>query len=517
MTKLTKALSSTQYVANPYTLTSFGVGNVPFTPGTMPINVNLNNIGFYSRIVLAPTTYYEELFQSKYFYKFDPTCSTVINRMAELAADKVRNKRAFCSDEEFNFFEGLAPKLTDLIQSIALDYLISGMAIPDYATVRVMGNKLHPSLGRKRYVVPDKLWTRNTENIILKRVPFGPDRTVYLKIPPEESSFILNGGKYNDGTENIELYNQLVRDFPDYVRAIREGKNQILLPRVRPILRKPQSSADFPQPFLVPALSALKHKMRIKEMDHSLASKALEAIMHIKAGNDDFPVTDEDETLGLLRDQMQSRSYNAADQLMYKLYTDHTVEIEFIIPPLDALLSSSKYDAVDMDIFMAMGFSRMLLVGESAKSNSGAGPQIILGPLAMLEEMRIKILEWVKALYEELADANNLTNVPEPFFDSLVASDTSMLLSSAQAAFKSGVISKDLYAQLFGSDFETEHRQIEKEVETISSSPMLNQMVQLGVQQHTPPMAAPQDSVNPDGSVIKNEPQLPSDTIKLGG
>jgi hypothetical protein len=517
VTKLTKALSSTQYVANPYTLTSFGIGNVPFTPGTMPINVNLNNVGFYSRIVLAPTTYYEELFQSKYFYKFDPTCSTVINRMAELASDKVRNKRGFCSDEEFNFFEGIAPRLTNLIQAISMDYLISGMAIPDYATTRVMGNKLHPSLGRKRYTIPDKLWVRNTENIILKRVPFGPERSVYLKIPPEESAFILNGGKYNDGTENVELYNQLVRDFPEYVAAIRAGKNQILLPKSRPILRKPQASCDFPQPFLVPALAALKHKMRIKEMDHSLASKALEAIMHIKAGSDEFPVTEDDDTLALLRDQMQARTYNAADQLMYKLYTDHTVEINFVIPPLDALLSSAKYEAADMDIFMAMGFSRMLLVGESAKSNSGAGPQIILGPLAMLEEIRVKILEWVKDLYDELAEVNNLTNVPEPFFDSLVASDTSMLLSSAAGAFKSGVISKDLYAQLFGSDFETEHRQIEREVETIAASPMLNQMVQLGVQPHTAPITAPQDSVNPDGSVTKNEPQLPSDTINLGG
>lgn len=519
MTKLKRAISTAQqqYVANPYSLTNFGPGfvsNGPFTPGTIPVNLNLNTVGFYSRISIAPYSYAEELFQCKFFYKYDPTASTVLNRMAELSGGKIRNKRANANDEEFNYYEGVAKKLTGLMQAASLDYLVSGMAIPDYGTIKVMGNRLHPSLGRKRYTVPDKMWIRNTQNIILKRVPFGPERLVYIKIPNEEIAFILAEGKFPDGTEDLDLYNLLVKEFPDYVQAIKDGKTYLRLEKVRPILRKVQPDSDYPQPFLVPALSSMKHKLRLKEMDHSLATKTIEAIMHIRAGSDTFPVTDEDDTLTALRDQMMARNYNAADQLMYKLFTDHTVEIDFVIPPLDALMSSSKYDAVDMDIFMAMGFSRMLLVGESAKSNSGAGPQIILGPLAMLEEMRSKLIEWVNGLYQELADTNNFANIPEPFFDPLVASDISTLLANASGAFKSGVISKDTYAQFFGSDFETEHRQIQQEVETIANSPMLDQAVQLGQQPHTPPPTQPMGQMNPDGTTMNPpEPQMPSDML----
>jgi hypothetical protein len=518
--KLHKAVSSIDYVTNPYNLTNFYgqpfIGDVPWgaVPGTVPIATSKMSSA-YGRLNNNPTNYGEELFQCRFFYRFDPTASTVLNRMAELSAATVRNRRDECTDEEFFYFDALSERITELLNTCALEYLVSGLVIPDYGTTRVMGNKLNTNLGRKRYTVPEHMWVRNPENIVLKRVPFGPERRVYLRKPPEEWSFINNEGIYADGTEDRELYQILVRDFPEYVRAIRDGKSQILLEHVRPILRKIMPNCEYPQPFLVPALAALKHKLRIKEMDHSIATKALEAILHIKAGNDEYPVTDEDTTLSDLQAQMSARSTNAADQLLYKLYTDHTVEIKYIYPELQALLTPQKYEAVDADIFMAMGFSRVLLVGESAKSNAGAGPQIILGPLSMLEELRERLLVWVRGLYKELADMNNFTHTPEPFFDPLVASDVSTLLANASTALQAGVISKNTYASMFGTNFETEQRQIELEVDIVANSPVLDQQVQLNQQKHTPPPVEQQGQTSPDGvAQPAPKPQLPSDILK---
>lgn len=507
-------------MSNPYNLTNFYgqpfVGDVPWAaPGTAPIATSKMNWSAYGRLSTNPSCYEEELFQSRFFYRFDPTASTVLNRMAELSAGKVKNRRDECSDEEFYYFEALSDKLTALFSLCALEYLISGMAIPDYGTTRVMGNKLNTSLGRKRYTVPDKMWARNPENIVLKRVPFGADRRVYLRIPPEEAAFIRNKGEYPDGTQDKDLYEMLKKEFPEYVKAITVDNLSIIpLPNIRPILRKIMPNSDYPQPFLVPALAAMKHKLRIKEMDHSIATKAVEAILHIKAGSDEFPVTDEDTILDDLKTQMQARSYNAADQLFYKLYTDHTIELKYVYPELEALLTPAKYEAVDSDIFMAMGFSRVLLVGESAKSNAGAGPQIILGPLSMLQEIRDRLLEWTRMLYKELADENNFTHVPTPFFDPLVASDMTTLVSNAATALKSGVISKNTYAALYGSDFESEQRQIEFEVKMVAESEVIDQQIQLNQQTHTPPPTQQQEVANPDGTVTP-PPQFqnPSDTL----
>ena len=517
--KLQKAVSSYDYVTNPYNLTNFYgqpfIGDVPWAaPGTMPIAQGKMNWSAFGRLNTNPSCYEEELFQSRFFYRCDPTASTVLNRMAELAAGKIKNRKDDCTDEEFAYFNSLIERITILLSTCALEYLISGMAVPDYGTVRVMGNRLDPSLSRKRYIVPDHMWVRNPENIILKRVPFGPERRVYLRIPPEEAAFINNKGEYPDGTRDEDLYNTLVRDFPEYIAAIRQGKSQIPLPHVRPILRKIMPTNDYPQPFLVPALAAMKHKLRIKEMDHSIATKAIEAILHIKAGNDEFPVTDEDTILDDLKLQMQARNTNAADQLFYKLYTDHTVELEYIYPELEALLTPAKYEAVDSDIFMAMGFSRVLLVGESAKSNAGAGPQIILGPVSMLQEIRDRLLEWIRALYKELAEINNFTHTPAPFFDPLVASDMTTLVSNAPQALKSGVISKNTYAALYGTDFATEQRQIELEVKTIAESEVVDQQVQLNQLTHTAPPTQPQSETLPTGETAPApEPQLPSDML----
>ncbi len=509
-----KALSSTSYAINPYVLPSVyypqnAAGDVQNAPNNPYLLYGGN------RLANAPYNYAEELFQSRFFYRNDPTAATVINRMAELAGGKLKNRKKHASDEEFKYFNALKEKLTTLMQQAALEYLVAGMAVPDFATIRVMGNKLHPSLGRKRYSVPDKLWCRNPENIELKRVPYGPDRAVFLKIPQEERSFIMNEGKYSDGTEDRELYKLIVKEFPTYVAAIRAGASKLPLSHVRPIYRKIQPQSDYPQPFLIPALSAMKHKLRLKEMDHSIATRAINAVFHVKAGNDEFPVTDEDDILESLKTQLQAvGNAELAANLIQKLFTDHTVEMEWIYPPFEALLSSAKYEAVDADIYMAMGFSRMLLVGEAAKSNAGAGPAIILGPFAMLEELRSKLLEWVRYLYEELAELNNFANVPEPIFDPLVQSDTTTLVGNAANALKAGVISKDTFAQLYGTNFETEQQQIEYEVDTVANSANLNQQVQLNQQTHNPPPTAPQATQNGDGTETPApEAQLPSDTL----
>lgn len=458
--KLHKAISAVSYVTNPHTLL---YPNMPANADFMD-RYDINRQPYL--LLMPPVTYEQELYQCRYFYRRDPFASTVINRMSEMTAGRVQNHRNFCSDEEYNYFLGLAPRLDQFIADAALEYFVAGMAVPDFFTTKIMGSRLHPELGRKRYSIPDPLWVRNTDSIQLERNPIGANRTVYVKLTSEEINFILSGGVKKDGTEDKELYNSIVKQFPEYVQAIKEGRSRLVLPEVKPILRKPPVNCDYPQPFLVPALDSLKHKMRIKEMDYTIATRAIEAILLIQAGSDEFPVSEDDDTFENLKGQLSAQDIDARKQLIYKLFTNHTIKMSWVYPPFEALLSDGKYIAVDSDIFMSVGFSRVLLTGETLRSNAATGDTIILGPLATLQEARNSILRWLRYLYERLADINGFSNVPEPFLPPLTMGDAKTLVQYASNALKDGAISRSLYAQLFGSDFNIEllQRQYEESI-----------------------------------------------------
>lgn len=455
--KLSKATSSYSYVTpNAGFIYNRENPNADFISPEQPMHLPW-------QILCAPMNYKQELLQCRYFYKRDPFASTVINRMSEMTAGKLQNRKNYCTDEEFHYFNAVAEKLEQVIRDAALEYFISGMAIPDFIGTRVMGKKLHPKLGRTRYTIPDPVWIRNTDNIELKRRPIGSERLVYLKVPDAERTFIMQDGVWPDGTEDKDLFDSMKRQFPDYVRKVKEGMTSIPMPQLNAILRKPLPNADYPQPFLTPSLDALKHKLKIKEMDYTIASRAIEAILLIKSGSDEFPVVEGDGDFDALKAQMDAQSSIAGQQLVYKLYVNHTVDMKWIYPELDVLLSADKYLAVDADIFMGMGFSRVLLIGETLRSNASTGDTVILGPLATLQEARGTLLMWVKKLYRDLADLNGFDNIPEPFFSPLTASDSKTLLQYASTALKDGAISLNTYAQLFGTDFNME--QIQRDIE----------------------------------------------------
>src|SRR5687768_3657610 len=124
-----KAVSSYDYVTNPYNLTNFYgqtfVGDAGWAlPGTMPTSQGKVNWGAFGRLHTNPMSYEEELFQSRFFYRCDPTASTVLNRMSELAAGTLKNRRDDCTDEEFAYFDALSERISQLLTYCALEYLV---------------------------------------------------------------------------------------------------------------------------------------------------------------------------------------------------------------------------------------------------------------------------------------------------------------------------------------------------------------------------------------------------------
>ncbi len=430
-------------------------------------------IGYQDQSTTKKLSYHDRIKVVRWFYENDSIAGTVVNRMADMSITALRlRKKTKRNKEEVTpevvaYYEAVIEQLRPFLKTVALEYLLHGMAIPDYTTMKIRGDKIAESLGRKRYMTIEKIWVRNPEHIVLKKRPTGMDRQVFLKVPNDEVSFIQNKGKRSDGTEDKEAYSYLVENFPAYVAAIQAGKTLFPLDTVRPIYRKLNSYDEYPIPFLQNALSSLQHKAYLKAMDKSIASRAIEAIRHVRVGNDDFPADDDD--IVAVEDIVTQNS--SSGERIFNLFTNHTVEIEWIFPPLDALLNEMKYAEPNSDIFLGLGFPRILTVGETAKSNAADNKIASLGPKATLDDMRDAIIEWLKRLFQELAELNNFTRIPDPYLAPIATVDMTALVQFAIEALNAGAISKDTVAQLYGTDYDTEAGQIETEIDMDVPSP----------------------------------------------
>lgn len=423
--------------------------------------------------------YHESMRLCRYFYRRDGIASTVVNRMAEIVNTQLRNKRMGVGGKsvksaEVEVFNVVASKLQPFVKQIARSYLIDGMAVPQFEVAKVMGSRVSPKLGRTRYIIPDRIWLRNPENIIVKRIMVGGKRRAYIRIPREDIYFIQNGGKWPDGTSDTEQYQRIVEEMPEYVAAIKGGK--ITFPMDDFIIyRNLLPSNDYPIPFLEAALNPLDHKRYLKMMDRSIATRAIEAFRHVKVGNDEYPADDDD-----IKATETAMNQQSSVDRVYNLFTNHTITIDWVIPPLDILMNDAKYNEANADIFFALGFPRILTVGETEKSNAADNKIAALGIIATLKSIQDDILQWVKYLYERIAEENGFTDIPEPYFAPIPLADVTQLIQYARDMIELGVISKDTAASFYGSDYDTERSQREYEDETKLDSELVDNPLETG-------------------------------------
>ncbi len=392
--------------------------------------------------------------QCRFFYKKDPLVSSTINKLVEIGINDLQLGKNGLGDNEFKIFTSMKQKLKDFAEMMAMEYLLSGLVIPEVKITSLTKLQVK-ELGIKKYETlryPSSLWLRDPALVKIHSTVLTDAPSYFIKIPDEVIYFIMTEGRYKDGNEDKELYAQLAIEYPEFVRDVKSGKLDVKLENDLIFRRKVLTDSPYPIPYLYSVLESLKHKRNLRRMDYSIASRVISAIMLVKLGSDEFPVTEEDsEAFDDIRNQLYQRNTSMVNvERVYQLFANHTLNIEWVYPDTETLLNDAKYLNVNSDIISGLGFPKILSTGETERSNSSDPEFAIIAPEKMMNNFRDKILVVLKKIVYDVATENHLASVPTIKFKPINLNKFKDFASIMISLYETGNISRDSLADIFG-------------------------------------------------------------------
>lgn len=425
----------------------------------LPVEQYYSALGLTPEKLIVPKDYHKRLQIIYDFYRSGGLVSTVVNRLAELTITEIRNGQRKTTNEQNIFFDAVLQRkpsrMMRFLRQAALEYFLSGMVIPRIDYEQVRGKDLHPELvPNKIYTVPRfDLYPPNLVQI-LWAAGWG-QKEYYLKVSDADLRLIRNRGSRIKAQQL--KYVAWMENYPSFVEAIQAGADTVQLKDVDPILRKEISDTPYPTPYLGNVLEPLIFKQQLRRMDFAVASRIINAILLVQEGNDNFPLTEETrENLDELKSQILARQNNPRlMERLFILFSNHTTQLTWITPDVEALLNQAKYEQVDQEISEGLGFAKVLITGE----NRGTGNTSEISTWAIqpsMEELRSMLLEFVVATYEDLSRRNNFRNLPQPAFKPIRLQDFVKTASVFAQLFTEGNLSRTTRADIAGLDFETE-------------------------------------------------------------
>ena len=398
----------------------------------------------------------------RFYYKRNPLTSSTINKLVDIGINTLNFHSNGLTDNEFKVFEGITSDLLGFAEDMALEYLISGLVVPEVEYSSSTKEELK-SLGIKKYnslILPKTMWIRDPMSIEIKPSVLPDQPSYYVNIPEEMLYFIRNSGKYPDGSVDEILYHKLYEYSPEFVDKVKSGQNKILLQNPFVIRRRVITESPYPTPYLSSAVDILEHKRNLRRTDYSVANKVLSAILQIKVGDKDFPMTNSEEDKAYmldLKEQLTWRNRNNNDiENIFQLFTSHVVELEWIFPDVEVLINDAKYQEINQEIMFALGFPRILITGETERSGAGDQEFASLSPIKTMNGFREKILTVIKEVVYQICRRNKFASVPEVEFEPVNFHKFADYITALSKLFDSGGLSRDSFAEVLGYDFDDE-------------------------------------------------------------
>lgn len=428
----------------------------------------------YSNKVVGKDEFSETVTLCRFFYKTEPVVATVINKLVEIGINDIIISKSGLSENEFRVFMALKPRLLEFSETIAQELLLSGLVVPEIGYGPMEKDEIF-ELGIKKYsrlIFPISMWVRDPNSIKINASLMSDSPSYYVIIPDEVIYFIKNAGKYSDGNEDPDLFKELKTYYPDFVKKVLAGEKQFLIDNKLIIRRKYLTDNPYPIPYISPSLDALQHKRKMRRMDYSIMDKVISAIMHVKVGSDEFPVTSSEEDKNVfsdLRTQLMLRFQSDQNlERIFQLITNHTVEINWVFPETGLLSDSGRYNDINEEILFGLGFPRVLITGESSKSGTSNSEVAIMSPVKTMESLRRKILKIIKDICKTVAEENNF-KVPTVKFKALNLHSFADFMTNLEKLYNMSGVSRGSVAEYMGYDFEEEADKLEFELGLIKS------------------------------------------------
>ena len=413
----------------------------------------------------------EVIASCRFFYKHDPFVSTVINKVIDLAINDIIIREGDARKSVKSILDAIKVDLMIFLRSVALEYMLSGLVVPEMTFETINKSELHER-GIKRFeslLLPTDMWIRDPASIVVKNPMIGGKKSYFVEIPKELRFFIQNKGKYENGDTDIKLYLEIKKAMPDFVRKIQKGDERILLDNPLVIQSRTITAEAYPIPYMFPALESLKHKRNLRRMDYSLASRVITAIMLIRIGDKDFPLTEDNEDqLDTLKQKMKWRETSGSKDMerIFQLFGNHTLDITWVFPDTKALLDDVKYRNVNQDISVALGFPRILITGETERTQTSDAEIATIAPLNTMERIRESIFPIVSRIIDTIVVENKLGGNPDVQFKPINMMAASAFVEGLVELYNSGNISRESFDAAFGFDLyeELNKRATEKEL-----------------------------------------------------
>ena len=400
---------------------------------------------------------------SRFFYRHEPLIFSVISKMVDLAInDLVITPEPKLSKTEIQIFEAIKDDLIKFLRKATMEYLLTGLVVPEISLTKLTKKQLREKSIQRidSLLYPTDMWLRNSADIEIKSPFLSSKESYFVVVPNEVVYFITNEGVYEDGTKDLELYKELLKSYPKFIEEIRAGKKKIFLDN--PLIVKGVALQDspYPMPFIYPALESLMHKRNLKRMDYSIAARVISAILHVKVGSDEYPLTkDQEDVLDELEQKFKWRQDMTIDDVerVFTLFTNHTVEINWVFPEIEALLSDKKYEPINKDILIALGFPRILITGETERSFTSDPQVATLSPINTLNAIRDQLMPIVKLVYNEVFDRNRVISyVPKVTFKPINLMSLQLFYEGIHQLYTEGNLSRQSMLEAYGYDFMTE-------------------------------------------------------------
>lgn len=412
---------------------------------------------------------HEKIKLAMMYFNTDPLVGKIIELMKIFSNDGLKNE---CSDPKIKKWYDNWGDMVDLelvISWMFLEYYRSGNVVTSRVLMAYKEDKFgldSPEYGHGSFVeeldgaeaAAKKLYSK--KSIPIAYTVLNPLTVFVSNINAYQDSLYVRTDLPVPSNSETDPYNIILKEMPANLGEIakRAGVQPLSDKNTRRVLRMRQPYEPYGSVLMERAFNAIYEKNKLRQMDMSMVNSAINQIIKVTVGNDEYPAT-----------QKQIKNLATAFQNAGKgqaIFWNHTLNIE-VIKPDTSVLNNQKYDRVNEDIRNAFGISEILTGGGSSKTNFATAYLSLKAFMANLIEGRNDILRWLDGEYKDIAKAMGFKTYPTATFNPLSLTDEIAEKQIIMQLVDRGIISYESAQSNLGYDPRIERDRREKELPDI--------------------------------------------------